>query len=242
MFNPTRRNKNIGTSNQGFGQNNSLKIPNPNNNLKSYYERLTKYEKKNISLNNHDFIFVIEETREDSLHACNVEEIIKIIEKVPKEDYGDLKYIILRQPKRKEEILRPVWGRVIYSYEFEDNYSPAIILESFELNKKIKWTKNLKIEDQKEIELLRNEGHKIEFDGKNYIFELEKENVKKTQLYRTLLHEFGHYVHYLEKVVRVSKDEEEFEKHEDLYFKISTTEKENFANKYAEKIRKLIIE
>jgi hypothetical protein len=56
------------------------------------------------------------------------------------------------------------------------------------------------------------------------------------------LHEFGHYVHYLEKVVRVSKDEEEFEKHEDLYFKISTTEKENFANKYAEKIRKLIIE
>ncbi len=71
---------------------------------------------------------------------------------------------------------------------------------------------------------------------------MEKENVKKTQLYRTLLHEFGHYVHYLEKVVRVSKDEEEFEKHEDLYFKISTTEKENFANKYAEKIRKLIIE
>lgn len=241
MFNPTRRNKNIGTSNQGFGQNNFLKIPSPNNNLKSYYERLTKYEKKNISLNNHEFIFIIEETRENSFHACSIEEVIKIIQKVPKEDYGDLKYIILRQPKRKEEILRPVWGRFIYSYDFEDDYSPAIILESFEFNKKVKWTKNLKIEDQKEIELLRNEGHKIIFDGKNYIFELEKENVKKTQLYRTLLHEFGHYVHYLEKVVRISKDEEEFEKHEDLYFKISTTEKENFANKYAEKIRKLII-
>lgn len=53
-----------------------------------------------------------------------------MITHIPSEDYGDLRFIILRQPKRKEEIISPVWGRLIYSFEFEHEYAPAIILDA----------------------------------------------------------------------------------------------------------------
>ena len=39
---------------------------------------------------------------------------------------------VRRQPKRKEEIISPVWGRLIYSYEFENDYCPAIILDAID--------------------------------------------------------------------------------------------------------------
>lgn len=40
MHNPIRRNRNIGTENQGFSQNNRFRISTPYGTLKSFYERL----------------------------------------------------------------------------------------------------------------------------------------------------------------------------------------------------------
>ncbi|MFD2968899.1 hypothetical protein [Sphingobacterium bambusae] len=109
MNNPARRNRNIGTVKRGFGQNNKLTIPEPCGVLQSFYERLTDYYKIKSVINGHDFLFVIEQTRADSQHPCSVIDIETIIEQIPKEDYGELKLIVLRQPKRKEEILSPTW-------------------------------------------------------------------------------------------------------------------------------------
>jgi hypothetical protein len=237
MKNPTRRNKNIGTSNQGFGQNNKLKIPGTNNVLKSFYEKVENYEKVEKIINEHTFLFIIEQTRVTSKHSCSVNDLVKIIEQIPKKDYGELKFIVLRQPKRKEEILSPTWGRLIYSYEFENEFYPAIIIEAVDFTKNFKWTNKLTIESQKELERLKKEGHKITNDGRYFVAEYEFENVKNTQLYRTLPHEFGHYVQYLELVERPSKDGEEYEIWEiryNNYFKIPKVEKEKFAHNYAD--------
>lgn len=54
MFNPTRRNRNIGTNIQGYGQDNKLKIATPYGELKSYYERLENYQKEVRIINNHE--------------------------------------------------------------------------------------------------------------------------------------------------------------------------------------------
>jgi len=42
MKNPIRRNRNIGTAKQGFGQNNKLKIPSPFGTLQAFYESRNK--------------------------------------------------------------------------------------------------------------------------------------------------------------------------------------------------------
>ncbi len=239
MRNPTRRNRNIGTENQGFSQNNKLTISSPYGNLKSFYERLENYEKELRVINNHEFLFVVEKTRENSIHSCSINDIQKIIEQIPFEDYGELRFIILRQPKRKEEIISPVWGRLIYSYEFENDYFPAIILDAIDLEKKISWTKKQTIDDQKEFERLKKDGHIFTENKREFIAEFNPEIVRNTQLYRTLPHEFGHYVHYL-KIVENSGDEEEDydekEKRMDFYFSIPKAEKEKFAHNYAEKL------
>lgn len=100
MYNPIRRNRNIGSENQGFSQNNKMKISTPYGTLKSFYERLENYQKNSRIINEHEFVFITEETRKNCFHSCSVNDLEKIIQHIPKEDYGDLKFIILRQQEK----------------------------------------------------------------------------------------------------------------------------------------------
>lgn len=226
MYNPTRRNRNIGTSVQGHGQNNKLEIPSPFRISKTFYERLGSYQKIEKVINGHPFTFVIEKTNAGSSHACSVEDIAKMIGYIPAEDYGEMKLIVLRQPKRKEILLSVVWGRLIYSYEFENGYFPAIILEAVDYNGKLKWPRKLTVDDQKELERLIADGHQFTADKRRYTCTYTPEAVRNTQLYRTLLHEFGHYVHYCRQ--------------ED-YFSIPKSERETFAHQYADRLKEKLI-
>lgn len=245
MRNPTRRNRNFGTENQGFSQNNKLTISTPYGDTKIFHERLTEYFKETRIINNHEFVFIVEKTRVNSIHCCSINDIEIIIEQIPSKDYGDLKLIILRQPKRKEEILSPVWGRLSYYYEFEGENHPAIILDAIDLTKRLKWNKKLKVDDQQELERLKVDGHAFEETKRDYIVNFEFAPSRNTQLYRTLSHEFGHYVHYLEIVERPEIENEEYEdweKRYDYYFKINKDEKEKFAQKYADKLKEKLVQ
>lgn len=244
MKNPTRRNRNIGTPKQGIGQNNRLTIPEPCGILKSFYERLVDYIKVKKTINGHDFLFIVESIRETSKHACSISDIETIIEQIPKMDYGELKFIVLRQPKRKEEILASNWGRFVYSYEFEGEYFPAIILDAVDFTKKFKRSNKLSIDGQKELDRLKNDGHEIINDGRHFTADYKIESVRNTQLYRTLPHEFGHYVQYLNFVVRPATEDEGFEiweQRRDNYFKIPVLEKEKFAHNYADNFREQLM-
>ena len=72
------------------------------------------------------------------------------------------KFIVLRQPKRKEQIISSVWGRLIYLYEFEKEDFPAIILESIDKDSRLIWSKKLSVDERKEFERLKNDGHIFE--------------------------------------------------------------------------------
>lgn len=236
MKNPVRRNKNIGTSKQGYSKDNKLVIAWPASVERYFYERLEKYQKIERIIKGHEFTFIIEETRKNCFHACTVDDLATLISCIPENDYGELRYIVLRQPKRKEETLSPVWGRLIYSYEFEDNHYPAVIIEAIDLSKSFKWEKKLSPDKQEELERLRNDGHPIIEGKRHFEADYALENVRNTQLYRTLPHEFGHYVHYLEFVERPSQADEEFEGWEqrhDRYWQLPVDEKEKFAHNYA---------
>ncbi len=237
MFNPTRRNRNIGTAKQGFGQDNSLVIARPLEPFREFYERLENYSIDYRVINSHEFVFITEKTRQDSTHSCSINDISTVIKNIPKEDYGDLRFIVLRQPKRKEEIKSSVWGRLIYSYEFESNYFPAIILEAQNHNRKLQWSRKLGVDDQKELNRLKEDGHIFNEDKRNFTAIFDSNVTRNTQLYRTLIHEFGHYVHYLEYVERPGSEDEEFsewEKRNDKYFQLSSSEKEKYAHNYTD--------
>jgi len=244
MFNPLRRNRNIGTKKQGHGQANKLTIPRSPD-LKGFYERLGNYTKHEVAINGNELLFVVEETRSDSQHACSIEDITTLIEHITPEDCKGLKFIILRQPKRKENILSPVWGRLMYSYEFEKNYGPAIILEAADYTKPLKWARSLALNDQKEINRLKEDGHPFVDDGRSLTAELTPEHVRNTQLYRSLPHEIGHYVHYLTVVERPGNEDEGYDAWDQrwgLYRSIPASEREEFAHRYATQLKNKLTE
>lgn len=222
MKSPIRRNRNIGTSKQGYSQDNRLVIADKE---LTFYENLINYKVINKTIKGHNFKFVVERTRKNSFHACTISDIEFILEQIPKEDFGKLTLIVLRQPKRKEEILRSVWGRLCYSFEFEGDYYPAIIIEAMDVDRKMKWSRKLTLDDQKEIERLKNDGHEISLGKRYYEADYTFDAIRSTQLYRTLPHEFGHYVHYLNVVLRpVEKLKKELDKISDLVNDNDTSE------------------
>ncbi len=244
MLNPIRRNRNIGTAKQGHGLNNKFTIPSTGNSTKLFVEKLEKYSKNRQIINGHEFIFVIEETRKDASHACSPNDVVEIIKYIPQKYYDNLKLIIFRQPKRKEEIVSPVWGRLRYAYEFEDNIEPAIILEAQEYRKKIKWPRKLSPEMRQELERLKNDGINILEDKRSYTLDLTIESVRNVQLYRTLPHEFGHYAHYLEFVEFPGTEDEDYadwEKRYEHYMNLPLNEKECFAHNFADAFRKQLL-
>jgi len=228
MYNPIRRNKNIGTSKQGYKINNNNKLSIPiRYDLKMFFEKIDKCITVNRTINGHDFLFIVEKTKKDYKHACSIDDIQNIIEHIPKEDYGILKLIVLRQPKKKEEIISPVWGRWVPFFGKERE--PAIILEALNYkNNVLKWSKKLSPEGQKEIDRLITDGHKIINDGRNYLIHYDLNSVRNTQLFRTIPHEFGHHVHYFNFIDSKGSD--------DQWYSVPKFEKEKFAHSYAEKI------
>lgn len=224
MFNPTRRNRNIGTFKQGFKKRNRFDIPCYYiRESKIYWEKLTDYKKIEKQINGWRFTFIVEKTKKDWFHACTIEDLEMILQNIPSDYYRNLRTIILRQPKRTEAIFSPVWGRLVFYYEFEGNSFPAIILESVKSGSKFRWSRKADIDRLKELERLRNDGFEIIETKRSFEIDLRLENVRNTQLYRTLLHEIGHYVQYCE-------NEEKFDQ-------IPSVEKEVFAHNFADKLK-----
>jgi len=100
---------------------------------------------------------------------------------------------IYRQPKKKEELFSSCWGRLVYWANFGKYSGPAIIFECQDLTKELKWKSSQTPFIKKELSRLEDDGHKVIY-GKRHIEIVQNlESIRSTQLFRTLLHEFGHY-------------------------------------------------
>ena len=241
-----RRNRNIGTVKQGHGQNNHLCIPGhwSTDDYRNFTERLTQYKKIARIINEHEFTFVVEDTRTDCSHACTVEDVVFMLSHIPAADYGNLRLIIFRQPKRKEEILSPVWGRLRYFYHFEGVEQPAVVLEAVPNKSHLKYSKGMPLDVRNEFDRLKKDGHVFIADKRGYTSKLTQETVRATQLYRTLLHEFGHYVEYRQFVENPGSefsDMDEVARSSYYFDSIPSAEKEKFAHAYADRLRDALL-
>lgn len=203
-------------------------------NLTWYAERLKPSRIEQHTINGHTVKVLYEEPRKGFTYGCSPGDAVHLLAQVESDHLEALSLILFRQPTRKQVRIRPVWGRMIYFAEIGSHYGAAVCLEAQEVGAKLKWPKKLSLQDVDEVQRLLGDGHSMEETKREYIFTLSEASIRNTLLYRTLLHELGHWVEYsqdfLDDATALSEDPDIAY---DLYFAKPTSEREAFAHRYA---------
>ena len=243
-FNPVRRNRNIGTKRQGHGQNNRLSIPRIAGAERLWNEHLGNYTQTQRFVSGRSVTFLVEDNHGGCLHACSVDDICHVLKHVPGADWTGLDTFVLRQSTRKQRILNPAWGRLFYWADFGQagretvRSGPAVILEAIDPEQTLKWGLSLGPQDTEELKRLRDDGHTVVRDTHAYVFSVTPTSARATQLYRTLLHEIGHWVDFRKKVEGpADRGEQDYSDLYDAYFSRPRDEREAFAHRYADEAR-----
>jgi hypothetical protein len=246
-YNPTRRNRNIGTAEQGRGRDNRLSIPWICHAERIWWEQIGNYQFHQRDVHGSVVSFIVEETSAGCIHACSIADVVTFLSALPAEDLSGMTTFVFRQPTKKQRTLRPVWGRMAYFAEIgratktDSRTGPAIFLDAQAPLRAFRWSKSLDSDHRQELERLASDGHRIEDTGKIFKIHSTPESIRNTQLYRTLPHEIGHWVDWLEKVIRPSGDDDEMERTlSDRYFSRARNEGEVFAHRYAESTATLL--
>ncbi len=190
-------------------------------------------------------LFITEELNEGYIHACEIGMLLRVLALFPAEDLKGLGAILLRQPTRKQDVLEPAWGRLTYFADVgvanqKPVYEgPLVTLEAQKVGQALEWPKSLGPDGQRELKRLREDGHNVVNERRRYRFMLTLLGARHTQLMRTLPHEVGHWVDYLQKVVRPTDNGEgDWDALRDRYFQRSSAERESFAHRYADEFRR----
>ncbi len=235
-WNPTKRNRNIGTEKSGYSQNNKFVVPERWADLKVFWERLVNPVIFPININGHKITMLVEPTRKGYVHASTPQDIIKALELIEQKHLEELEVFVLRQPKKKEEILKPVWGRFIYYADLGKYSGSGIYIEAVKVGYTIKWGNKLTPFYKKELQALELDGHRIDRVKRGYDIHTTPETVRNTQLFRTLPHEIGHAADYLHNSLDPSIEadsESEADYITEVFNSKPGLDKEEYANRYA---------
>lgn len=237
----TRRNRNQGTAKRGRGQDNRQVIPQRWEDSVYDWKRSPNHRVVTREIHGCSLPFMVEATREDSMHACTVDDVARVLNLIPPDflghDAGEIHFkgIVLRQPTRREGALHPVWGRMCYGTEVGRAFGPVIILESQRIPLVVHRSRSLQPHDERELERLRECADSISEDSRAYRLVLGPDGVRRVQLYHTLLHEIGHWIDMLLKVALPGRDDDAlWARLWDRYFERASSEREEFAHRYAD--------
>lgn len=238
-FNPTRRNRNIGTAKQGHGQNNSLVIPDRSDGL-HWLDRIGEYNIEDHQIAGRTIRFIVEANALGCIHPCSVSDVAHVLEALPQSDWAGLDTFVFRQPTRKQLTLSPVWGRLLYFAEITTSKGkilakgPTIFLDAVEVESSMAWSTSLDPDEMQELERLKADGHVVERSGRKHDITVSATSARNTQLYRTLLHEAGHWFDWLSKVEEPASRSGDWGTLETAYFARPKAEREAFAHRYAD--------
>ena len=231
--NPTRRNRNIGTPKSGHGRDNRLVIPSSGGDPRVFWQRLTEP----ITFELNGFAFFVEACSEGFRYMVTIDDLVRMLALLPREDVASIRSIVLRQPTQKQRVLSNVWGRLAYFADFGRSRGPAIVLDALRPDDRIEYPTSLTPEDTDELDRLRADGHTVTLDARrrSWLVETSAASGRTTQLFRTVPHEVGHHVHYRRDVLEASKgDPSEIDRVQQLYFAKPQREREAFAHRYAD--------
>lgn len=228
-WNPARRNRNLGTSKSGHGLANRLVIPASWRDWRVFWSKLREPTSVEID----GLTILVEPCRQGFVHAVTVDDIVRMLGLLPSDDVAAIRTVVLRQPTKKQRVLEPVWGRLAYFADFGRHQGPAIILEAGPPEQCIERSRSLSPDEAEEIERLRADGHSVSGE-RRWKIQTSLASTRSTQLFRTLPHEVGHYVHYDREVLQPAGDDidAQIALRED-YFTKPVREREDFAHRYA---------
>jgi len=191
-----RRNRNIGTGASGHGRDNRLVIPDPWRERDVFSERLTEYREVTRQVHGERVTFLVGRTRPDRWHACTVDDVTRVLRALPARDQEILELVVLHQPTRKQELLKPVWGRLRYLARIGRHMGPALILEAVPTSGILQRPRRADPDEVRDQQRLRRDGYPVTTDRRHITFHLSLELVRTTQLYHTVAHEVGHWADY----------------------------------------------
>ena len=194
-WDPRRRNRNLGTARAGHGKNNMHVVPHPRwHGDRFFSDMLNNPVRLSRAICGREVAFFVEAPIAGFYHHCTVEDITRLLSVLPPIDWDGLRIIVLRQPTRRQNLLRPVWGRLRYSMRAYGLEGVAIHLDSQDPTVQILWSTSLDPEGQREIRRLAEIGHRITRRGGLWIIQPSMTSIRRQQLFRTVLHEIGHLV------------------------------------------------
>ena len=226
-YRPERRNRNIGTPSQGHGSDNRMAIPSSWHQDRAFYEALTDPRHVPLSVGIRTLHLLVEPTLRGFFHPCTPQDVSELLRRISSSDLRDLTTVILRQPTRKQESLSPVWGRLVYSANLGRFSGPTVILEAQQAQKTFRWKRSLSPDDAKELARLRDDGHEVSENRREYLINSSAQSARSTQLYRTFLHELGHLNH-LHSFIESGNAEP--------YWSTPKQEREQFAHRFADQL------
>jgi len=244
----TRRNRKIGTEDQGWRKQSDFVIPDrwdmKSLAWKSYYEKLGPYIVVERKVHGRPLPIVVEPTKKGYLHPCTPTDIATLLELLPASctfTIESIAGIVLRQPTRKQEQIEPVWGRLCYHSTVGPLEGPVIFLEAVGRGTSYSLPRRQPLAGQAELRrmeiLLSN--HRLE--KRQHVFDLGPLELRRYVLYHTLIHEIGHWVDYLTKVVVPSTGPDHGKRLWDKYHQRPTQEKEAYAHRFSDEWRDELI-
>ncbi len=175
--------------------------------------------------------------REGFTYGCSPPDVLNVLRVAAPSVPSLPDMLAFRQPTRKQRQLKPVWGRFLYFAEFGAHEGTAIVLEAQKVGASIRWPKRMSLDDQAEVDRLRADGHVFNETKRTFDALLSTQSVRNTILFRTLLHEIGHWAHYCEDVLDAATAlDPDQDVARELYFSKPSSEREVFAHKFAEQL------
>lgn len=231
-WNPTRRNRNLGTAKSGHGLANSLVIPASWRNYREYWSKV----RDPIEVEVNGFTILVEPCRPGFVHAVTVDDVVRMLGLLPSDDIAAIRMVVLRQPTKKQRILEPVWGRLAHHAEIGRHEGPAILLDAAPLDQRFERSRSLPPDEAEEVERLRADGHSVTGE-RRWTIQTTLTSTRSTQLFRTLPHEVGHHVHFDREVLRPARDDiDSWLALHEAYFSKPVREREDFAHRYAREV------
>lgn len=236
-----RRNRNIGTRKSGHGRDNRLVIPAGWPSDRLFHEQLRNPVAVDRKIRRQRVTFLVEPPARGFVHACTVDDIVRVLADLPSDEICELDLVVLRQPTKKQRALASVWGRLMYWADMGRYVGTAIHLDAQNPGVELSWSKSLPPDVARELERLRQDGHEVRQDRRAWVISPTLESIRATQLYRTLIHELGHLMDLWE-----SYSEADHELYDDEYLRQRyenkpTRDKEAFAHRYADETRARLI-
>jgi len=180
---------------------------------------------------------VVDQLLGDHVHVCAPEDVGDVLELLPPDDVLGLDLVVLRQPTRKEQTLRPAWGRIAWDVAFRGYRGPALMLDAVALGQTLRWPRSMIPADVEELGRLRAAGFSVRSSRHGHDVRLDAVPVHRWLLSRTVPHEVGHWVDYRRRVLDPLPDDAskaEYDARLDRWMQRPHLEREALADRYAD--------